>query len=158
VGRTFLCFHAAYPNTCLFIVKYFLYYAGERDGATYRRWASLRSALRKRRLLEYLHHVLSGLVTGGLQEIAFTSGLERCRNMTRTGMETTVSSKDSIMEPLLTVEQLAVMVKRSHWTLRRDVKAGLIRCVRIGRAIRIEAVEARRIMNEGLALSKVSPK
>jgi len=78
--------------------------------------------------------------------------------MTRTGMETTVSSKDSIMEPLLTVEQLAVMVKRSHWTLRRDVKAGLIRCVRIGRAIRIEAVEARRIMNEGLPSSGASPK
>jgi hypothetical protein len=72
-------------------------------------------------------------------------------------METTVSSKDPIMEPLLTVEQLAVMVKRSHWTLRRDVKAGLIRCVRIGRAIRIEAVEARRIMNEGMA-SSASPK
>jgi excisionase family DNA binding protein len=77
--------------------------------------------------------------------------------MTRTGLETTVSSKDSIMEPLLTVEQLAVMVKRSHWTLRRDVKAGLIRSVRIGRAIRIEAAEARRIMNEGLA-SSAGPK
>jgi hypothetical protein len=77
--------------------------------------------------------------------------------MVTAGMKTTANSGDSIMEPLLTVEQLAVMVKRSHWTLRRDVKAGLIRCVRIGRAIRIEAVEARRIMNEGLA-SSASPK
>jgi excisionase family DNA binding protein len=77
--------------------------------------------------------------------------------MTTTRMQTTVNSRDSIMEPLLTVEQLAVMVKRSHWTLRRDVKAGLIRSVRIGRAIRIEAAEARRIMNEGLA-SSAGPK
>jgi excisionase family DNA binding protein len=77
--------------------------------------------------------------------------------MVTAGMKTTANSGDSIMEPLLTVEQLAVMVKRSHWTLRRDIKAGRISCVRMGRALRIEASEVRRIMNEGLA-SSASPK
>jgi excisionase family DNA binding protein len=77
--------------------------------------------------------------------------------MVTAGMKTTANSGDSIMEPLFTVEQLAAMVKRSHWTLRRDIKAGRISCVRMGRALRIEASEVRRIMNEGLA-SSASPK
>jgi excisionase family DNA binding protein len=72
--------------------------------------------------------------------------------MTTAGMKTTANSRDLIVEPLFTVDQLAGTVGRSHWTLRRDIKAGRIRCVRIGRALRIEASEVRRIMTEGLAV------
>lgn len=72
--------------------------------------------------------------------------------MAAAGMKTTANYGDLIMEPLFTVEQLARTVGRSHWTLRRDIKAGRIRCVRIGRALRIEASEVRRIMAEGLAV------
>lgn len=57
------------------------------------------------------------------------------------------------MEPLLTIEQVAQLLGRSHWMLRRDAKAGRIRFVRIGRAIMVEPSEVRRIINEGLASS-----
>lgn len=55
------------------------------------------------------------------------------------------------MDPLLTIEQVAKILGRSHWMLRRDAKAGRIRFVRIGRALMIEPSEVRRIMSEGLA-------
>jgi hypothetical protein len=53
------------------------------------------------------------------------------------------------MEPLLKIEDAARLVGRTHWTLRHDVKAGKLRCVRIGRRIMIEQSEIRRLIEEG---------
>jgi Helix-turn-helix domain len=53
------------------------------------------------------------------------------------------------MEPLLKIEDAARLVGRTHWTLRNDVKAGKLRCVRIGRRIMIEPSEIRRLIEEG---------
>lgn len=62
-----------------------------------------------------------------------------------------MATADLAFEPLLTIEQLARVIGRSHWTLRRDAKAGRIRFVRIGNALMIEPAEVRRIKAEGLA-------
>jgi hypothetical protein len=53
------------------------------------------------------------------------------------------------MEPLLKIEDAARLIGRTHWTLRQDVKAGKLRCVRIGRRIMIEQSEIRRLIEEG---------
>jgi excisionase family DNA binding protein len=60
-----------------------------------------------------------------------------------------VQSQTSL-EPLLSIEEASAILGRSHWTLRKDVSAGLIHCVRIGRKIMIDASEVRRIIDEGL--------
>ena len=54
------------------------------------------------------------------------------------------------IEHLLTLEEVARILGRSHWTLRLDHKAGRIKCVRIGRALMVEPNEVRRILSEGL--------
>ena len=61
----------------------------------------------------------------------------------------TVGSSEEHLEPLLTIEAVARIVGRTHWTLRHDVKAGRLRCVRIGRRIMVEQSEVRRIIEEG---------
>ena len=53
------------------------------------------------------------------------------------------------MEPLLNLDEAAEMIGRTHWTLRRDVKAGTLKSVRIGRRIMIEASEIRRLIEAG---------
>jgi hypothetical protein len=53
------------------------------------------------------------------------------------------------LEPLLNLEETGTLLGRSHWTLRRDIAAGRIRCVRIGRRIMVERDECRRIIAEG---------
>jgi hypothetical protein len=53
------------------------------------------------------------------------------------------------MEPLLEIEDAARLIGRTHWTLRHDVKAGKLRCVRIGRRIMIEQSEIRRLIETG---------
>jgi excisionase family DNA binding protein len=69
---------------------------------------------------------------------------------TRDGVKTMTTAK-LVLEPLLTFDEAARILRRSHWTLRRDAQAGRIRVVRIGNALKIEQSEIRRIMNEGLA-------
>jgi hypothetical protein len=54
------------------------------------------------------------------------------------------------IEPLLTIDQVATILRRSHWSLRLDFKAGRIRFVRIGRNLMVEPSEVRRIIQEGL--------
>jgi hypothetical protein len=54
------------------------------------------------------------------------------------------------IEPLLTLDEVARILGRSHWTLRLDHKAGRLRCVRIGRSLMVEPNEVRRIIEEGL--------
>jgi excisionase family DNA binding protein len=53
------------------------------------------------------------------------------------------------LEPLLTIEDVARLLGRTHWTLRHDVKAGRLRCVRIGRRIMVEPSEIQRFIEEG---------
>ncbi len=53
------------------------------------------------------------------------------------------------LEPLLKIEDAARILGRTHWTLRHDVKAGRLKCVRIGQRIMIEPAEIRRLIAEG---------
>jgi hypothetical protein len=57
-------------------------------------------------------------------------------------------SPNGALEPLLKIEDAARLVGRTHWTLRHDVKAGKLRCIRIGRRIMIEPSEIRRLIEE----------
>jgi excisionase family DNA binding protein len=50
---------------------------------------------------------------------------------------------------LLTLEEAAAVLRRSHWTLRLDVKAGRVHTVRLGRRILIRESEIHRVLNEG---------
>lgn len=59
-----------------------------------------------------------------------------------------VSSHASV-EPLLNIDQVARIIGRAHWTLRRDIKLGKLRCVRIGQRIMIEPSEIRRLIEKG---------
>jgi excisionase family DNA binding protein len=60
-----------------------------------------------------------------------------------------IESSKVMLEPLLKIEEAARIVGRTHWTLRHDIKAGKLRCVRIGRRILIEPSEIRRLIQEG---------
>jgi hypothetical protein len=57
--------------------------------------------------------------------------------------------KDAALERLLNIDEVARIIGRAHWTLRRDVKLGKLKCVRIGRRIMIEPSEIRRLIQEG---------
>jgi hypothetical protein len=67
-------------------------------------------------------------------------------------MSTTAIARESTgcaagaLEPLLKIEDVARLVGRTHWTLRRDLKEGRLKCVRIGRRIMIEQAEIRRLI------------
>jgi excisionase family DNA binding protein len=58
-------------------------------------------------------------------------------------------ANDNALEPLLTIDEAARLIGRTHWTLRRDIKTAKIGCVRIGRRIMIEPSEIRRLIEEG---------
>jgi excisionase family DNA binding protein len=49
-------------------------------------------------------------------------------------------------EPLLTIDEVAAVLRRTHWTLRADLKAGRIRAIRVGKRIVFEPAEVRRIL------------
>jgi hypothetical protein len=60
------------------------------------------------------------------------------------------NSNHAGIEPLLTLDEVARILGRSHWSLRLDHKAGRLRCVRIGRTLMVEPREVRRIIGEGM--------
>lgn len=60
-----------------------------------------------------------------------------------------VGANDASLERLLNIDEAARIIGRAHWTLRRDIKCGKLRCVRIGRRIMIEPSEIRRLIEEG---------
>jgi Helix-turn-helix domain len=60
-----------------------------------------------------------------------------------------VGTSDGSLEPLLRIEEVERIIGRTHWTLRRDIKAGKLKCVRIGRRIMIEPAEIRRLIEDG---------
>ena len=68
---------------------------------------------------------------------------------TETGINMTGLSSNVTLEPLLKLEEAAQIIGRTHWTLRHDIKAGKIRCVRLGRRIMIERSEIRKLIEEG---------
>jgi hypothetical protein len=59
------------------------------------------------------------------------------------------SSCNAEIERLLLLEEASDILRRSRWALRQDIKAGRLRCVRIGRRILIEPRECRRLIEEG---------
>ena len=52
------------------------------------------------------------------------------------------------LERLFRLDEASVLLRRSTCTLRRDIKAGRLKCIRLGRRILIDAAELRRIMQE----------
>jgi hypothetical protein len=63
--------------------------------------------------------------------------------------DTSLQTPRNTIEPLLLkIEQVAAQLNRSHWSLREDVAAGRLRCVRIGRRIYFEPAEIQRFIEE----------
>jgi excisionase family DNA binding protein len=63
---------------------------------------------------------------------------------------TTAPAKiDGWPAPLLQIEDTSAILGLSHWTLRRFVRDGRLRAVRIGRRLMIEASEVERFIEEG---------
>jgi hypothetical protein len=60
-----------------------------------------------------------------------------------------IGANDAAVEALLNIDEVARIIGRAHWTLRRDIKLGKLRCVRIGRRIMIEPSEIRRLIAQG---------
>jgi len=60
-----------------------------------------------------------------------------------------IVTSHAAVEALLNIDQVATIIGRAHWTLRRDIKFGKLRCVRIGRRIMFELSEIRRVIEEG---------
>jgi Helix-turn-helix domain len=60
-----------------------------------------------------------------------------------------VGTSTAAVEPLLNIDEAARIIGRAHWTLRRDIKHGKLKCVHIGRRIMIEPSEIRRLIEEG---------
>jgi hypothetical protein len=70
--------------------------------------------------------------------------------MSATAIAPDVTGRETgVLEPLWKIEDAARILGRTHWTLRHDVKAGRMRCVRIGRRIMIEPAEIRRLIEVG---------
>lgn len=44
-------------------------------------------------------------------------------------------ANDATLERLLNIDEAARTIGRAHWTLRRDIRRGKLRCIRIGRRI-----------------------
>jgi hypothetical protein len=53
------------------------------------------------------------------------------------------------LERLLNIDEAARIIGRTHWTLRRDIRRGVLKCIRIGRRIMVEPAEIRRLIEEG---------
>lgn len=61
-------------------------------------------------------------------------------------LKETDGARESLLEPLLTLDEAARIIRRSHWSIRKYVASGLIRGVRIGRDLMIEPSEIRRFI------------
>jgi excisionase family DNA binding protein len=51
-------------------------------------------------------------------------------------------------EKLLSLDEAAAILRRSHWTLRRDIKQGRLSGLRIGKKLFVEASELHRVLTE----------
>jgi hypothetical protein len=66
---------------------------------------------------------------------------------TNSGVLLTADSQQPV-EPLLSLEEAARIIRRTHWSMRKYVAEGRIRGVRIGRDLLIEPSELRRFIAE----------
>lgn len=57
-----------------------------------------------------------------------------------------VAGADAPIVPLLRLDEVSAILRRSMCALRGDIKAGRIRCVRLGGRILIEESECRRVI------------
>jgi excisionase family DNA binding protein len=70
--------------------------------------------------------------------------------------------KPEPLQQIYDIGEAAAYLRLSHWTLRREIKAGKIRCLRLGGRILIEhselvrLLEAARCVNTGQAECTVS--
>jgi Helix-turn-helix domain len=64
------------------------------------------------------------------------------------GTRSEADANSDALEPLLTIDEVSRIIGRTHWTLRRDIKAGKLKCVRIGQRIMIEPSEIRTLIQE----------
>jgi hypothetical protein len=58
----------------------------------------------------------------------------------------TEAANSADIEPLLKIEDAARLLGRAHWTLRHDVAAGRLKCIRLGRRLMFEPAEIRRVI------------
>lgn len=65
-------------------------------------------------------------------------------------MQAAIATTDSTrtLEPLLSLDEAARIIRRTHWSMRKYIAEGRIRGVRIGRDLLIEPSELRRFIEE----------
>jgi Helix-turn-helix domain len=76
-------------------------------------------------------------------------GMKRWLEQSRGEAQELLDLADAALERLLNIDEAARIIGRAHWTLRRNIRCGNLRCVRIGRRIMIEPSEIRRVIEEG---------
>jgi hypothetical protein len=59
-----------------------------------------------------------------------------------------ISGSQGDLDPLLRLDEVSAILRRSMCALRRDIKAGRLSCIRIGGRILVENSEVRRIVEE----------
>lgn len=62
-------------------------------------------------------------------------------------MMTTHNVQSQQLERLYDLEEAGAHLHKSHWTIRREIKAGKIRCLRLGNRILIEHSELLRLLD-----------
>jgi len=80
---------------------------------------------------------------------SFTKSIPDSQEKTSVGARAETGASHVAVEALLNIDQTARIIGRAHWTLRRDIKLGKLKCVRIGRRIMIEPAEIRRLIEKG---------
>jgi hypothetical protein len=80
---------------------------------------------------------------------SFTKPIPDSQEKTSVEPRAGTGTSHAVVEALLNIDQTARIIGRAHWTLRRDIKLGKLKCVRIGRRIMIEPSEMRRLIDEG---------
>ena len=61
------------------------------------------------------------------------------------------------MKPLKSVEEAAGLLGISPWTVRRDIRDGKLRPVRLGRRVLVEEAELERFVAEGKTVADTKP-
>jgi hypothetical protein len=88
-------------------------------------------------------------MAGGLRHLESRKGNEVTTSKVKVTELAISNTVTAMIEPLVTLDEAARILRRSHWTLREDFKAGRMLCVRIGRKLMVEGSELRRIIDAG---------
>ncbi len=62
-------------------------------------------------------------------------------------MTTASFQSQQLLERLYDIEEAGAHLHKSHWTIRREIKAGKIHCLRLGNRILIEHSELLRLLD-----------